>query len=880
MKKILSALLVLAMIFPFAACGATIVSTEKASARTTEAPGPEITVYGDGVSPSMIVSAGIPSDAMNTVLAIRGTLRTRIGASPRYASDSAEKSGVEIVFGQTNRAITERANALLPSYDGDGAAYVIYFDEDGVAIVWNHEYAALLGIRYFSDNYMTAETLKIASGTKYIGRFSVAAYEEELRVAEEERIKREEEERAAQWAARFDVISDAETRAAVKDFYEEFYDPEKLIRWWAGLYDPELGGFYYSNSARDNEGYLPDMESTLQIVQRLRNFDPNADLARYLGPEITAKMIKFYQDMQDPDDGYFYHPQWTKEQSRANVMRYTRDQDWAIRVLGWLHSAPLYPTALDRASGSAGSNQVTVRRLASQAGSTASASKSFSADWEPNVSSVTSYVNNLLKTKSCESWSNTLQTQTTTFEAAGMLDTVLDILDSRINPTYGLWVTSYDAATDTYYNLKSTPEKESPYGLYTCAYKLMIMYNAAGRLVPCSGKMVENAIKAINSRNPGARVTYIFNPWATLGTVRTNLQNHGTTALRAEYDSLIRENILGMLDSVKSSLGYYRCEDGSYGFLQSGSSPTIYSTPVSLGVKEGDVNANNLVVSFAQHICNTIGLSDTIPIFGDEHGKLMKELLDNAPQIVKGGKQTLYAGYDFSPDSVGDLPRGATESKVSGTTFKVVNEAGNEENKVLEIKKETESNQGGGMATLSLLTVPIMDNASVLEVSMRINVSSETRFGNSITGSNANMMQMRFLCGDTPFWMPTLRFDSTSNPTSGYTLVVGKNTSSTLYEEIGDQTALFRYDQWYTFTFRLTIKEYGTSNAQFSVEILVDGVPFGTSLCFYADDYSSITSGTNKFKEGQTVNLRFAPQMRTHALIYVDDVVATYTHGD
>ena len=890
MKRILSVLLVLATVFPFAACGGAVVPTASGSnsSATTGATGPEITVYGDGVSPTIILSSSISSTAMGTIMVIRGTLNLRLGAPPKIGSASnTEKKGVEIVFGDTTREITEHAKSYLPELDGDEATYVIYFDEDGAAIVWNHLYGAEIGVKYFSDNYMNAEVLKIPSGTRYVGRFSISEYAEELRMAAEEKARQEEEERQAQierrWATRFDSITDPEVKASVQGFYEEFYDPEKIIRWWAGLYDPDLGGFYYANSARDNDGYLPDMESTLQIVQRLRTF--NSDLANYLGPDITAKMIKFYQDKQDPDDGYFYHPQWSKAVSRKNVMRYTRDQDWAIAVLGWLHSAPLYPTALDRAKDSAGVVDVTVTRLASQAGLPVASDRSAvrimprtGLDWQPNESSVKNYVNNLMNTTSCEHWSNQLDTQISSFEAAGCLGYVLDVLDERVNPEYGLWVKGYNSTTDRYTNLAGN--SETPYGIFTNTYKVMKCYNAGGRLFQYSGKMVENAFKAINSRDPGARVTYLFNPWATLGQVNTNLKNYGTAEKRSEYDQLIKNNFLEIIASLKSTLGYYRCADGSYGFLQSGSSPTIYSTPVSLGVKEGDVNATNLVVSFAQHICNAIGLSQTIPVFNENHGKLMKELLDNAPQIVKGGTQTLSAEYDFSSDSLGDLPRGATESKVSGTTFKVAAEPGNTGNKVFEIRKDTESNQGGGTATFPLLTVPRMDDTAVLEISMRINVSSETRFGNSITGSNANMMQMRFMCDETPFWMPTLRFNAASNPTSGYTLVVGKNTASALCEEIGDQTALFRYDRWYAFTFRLTIKGYGTSSAQFKVEILVDGEPLGTSFCFYADDYSSITSGTNKFKEGKTVNLRFAPQMRTHALICVDDLTAVYTVGN
>ena len=90
-----------------------------------------------------------------------------------------------------------------------------------------------------------------------------------------------------------------------------------------------------------------------------------------------------------------------------------------------------------------------------------------------------------------------------------------------------------------------------------------------------------------------------------------------------------------MLSALKSSLGKYKRDDGSYSYLQSGSKSTIYDTPVSTGAKEGDVNGNNLVVSFAMHICHTIGLEHMIPVFGEEHGKLMQELLANAPKIQK-----------------------------------------------------------------------------------------------------------------------------------------------------------------------------------------------------------------------------------------------------
>ena len=842
MKKILLVLLICLFTLSLFACG----KNKNIPAVETEA-----VIYGDGVIPAVVVSAGIPETAETEITALRDTIAARVGSSPRFGKESEiEQSGVEIVIGDTSRAITARAKEYLPAYAGDDVAgFAIYFGADGVAIVWNHEAGAVAGIKYFKNVYAAVGELRMYPGTYYVGGVSVYDYEQER---EAERVEQLE----AAWAARFDVVEDPDVRAAVKSFYEGIYDPEKLIRWWAGLYDPDRGGFYYSNSARDHEGYLPDMESTYQILNRTRDFVP--DLKDFLGEELTQKIVTFYQEKQDQSDGYFYHPQWTKEESRANVMRYSRDQDWSIFVLDWLGSAPLYPTALDRAAESSESG-----------GST-------STDWQPNVQSVTYYVNMQLNTRTCEQWANTLETQATTFQATGMLDAVLDVLDARINPEYGVWVSSYDSASDMYRNLKNTPGTESPYGIFTNAYKVAKMYNIAGRHIPYTDKMVANAIKAICSRDPGARVTYLFNPWATLGNVRQNLVAYGTPAEVAAYDAQIKEHVVEMVDALQTSLALYRCADGSYGYLQSGSNPSVYSTKVSLGVKEGDVNGNNLVVLCAAHICTAIGLEEMIPIFNEFHAELLYDLLTNAPTIRKNG--TFYGNsYTFSDDAEGSLPAEAQETAAEGTTFSVTADPKNADNKVLAIRKNTETNADGGTLTLPLIDVPTMYNNTTVEFSMKVMVDGSSRFGNEITGVNANMLQMRLTSDKKPFWMPTLRFTTNANPTAGCHLVVGKNTASALFESPDRRTKVFEYDTWYELTFRMTIKNYGTSDARFRVEILVDGETFGTSTCFYSNDDSALDAGTVTFEAGKTVNLRLVPQMRVNALIYIDDITASYT---
>ena len=834
MKKILSLLLVCAMILPFAACGQKDPAPE-----TTAPPAETVTLYGNGYN-AIVVRGTIPPEA-EEVLADAMTAF----ADVHPGSIGGEENAAGIVIGDTDRPITDRAKALLPALDGDEAAYAILFDGDGAALVWNHPYAAVRGIGYLFDTYLSAPTLTVEVGTSFVGRVSLSAYAEELRVKEEER-KAEIERR---FAARFDVIADPRVRTAVKGFYEEFFDPEKLIRWWAGLYDPDFGGFYYANSARDNDGYYPDMESTYQVLLQLKDFVP--DLPAFFGEKITEKIVDFYRTRQDPDDGYFYHPQWSRAVSRANVMRYSRDQDWAIAVLEWLGSEPLYPTAIDRVSGEDGGT--------------------VSTEWQPNESSVRAYISNLLNTTSCEHWGNQIETQATTFYATGMLDTVLDILDARINSTYGLWVQNYSSAIDRYINLAGN--NETPYGLYTNAYKIAKCYNIAGRPIPYALKMAENAIKAICSRDPGARVTYLFNPWATLGNVRENLVKYGAPGEVSAYDALLHENVVEMIDALGASLGRYRHDDGSYSYLQSGSKSTIYDTPVSLGLDEGDVNGNNLVVLLGTHMSAAVGLSELIPIFNENHAALFRKLLDNAPKINKKSiTSDSYASFTFESDAVGASPAGTADNKASGTTFKVASDPTDPSNKVLEIKKDTEGSVTGGNLTIPTKKVPKMDNSSSIRITMRINVTSDTRYGAECDHNSPNIMQIRMMSDAAPFWMPTLRFNDDA---TGYTLVAGKNTGSNLVETI-NPSVTFAFDRWYEFDFVLTIKDFGEPNAEFKVEIKVDGEDYGTSYCFYANDYSSLSSGTIQFKEGKTVNIRLAPQMRIHADVLLDDLTFSY----
>ena len=58
----------------------------------------------------------------------------------------------------------------------------------------------------------------------------------------------------------------------IVEAYKELYSAhsDRICTWLGGLFDSEIGGFYYSNSARDHEHFLPDIESTVQVIRFLQ----------------------------------------------------------------------------------------------------------------------------------------------------------------------------------------------------------------------------------------------------------------------------------------------------------------------------------------------------------------------------------------------------------------------------------------------------------------------------------------------------------------------------------------------------------------------------------------------------------------------------------
>jgi hypothetical protein len=109
-----------------------------------------------------------------------------------------------------------------------------------------------------------------------------------------------------------------------------FYD------WLAGQYDHRTGGFYYARSSFDMEDFEPDIESAkmgLNIVER-------AGLLEDMPQAVREKMIRFFQNKQDPKDGFFYDKDPNMRHDEVMVMRAFGFAMGALRTLG---AEPLYP---------------------------------------------------------------------------------------------------------------------------------------------------------------------------------------------------------------------------------------------------------------------------------------------------------------------------------------------------------------------------------------------------------------------------------------------------------------------------------------------------------------------------------------------------------
>jgi hypothetical protein len=109
-----------------------------------------------------------------------------------------------------------------------------------------------------------------------------------------------------------------------------------FYKWLAGQYDVKSGGFYYAKSSIGNNEFQPDIESTAQAL----NILASSGLINKIPEPIKRGFINFFQQRQQPENGYFYDPH--NEMKRIDRM-VARAVNYSVNSLKLLGAAPVYP---------------------------------------------------------------------------------------------------------------------------------------------------------------------------------------------------------------------------------------------------------------------------------------------------------------------------------------------------------------------------------------------------------------------------------------------------------------------------------------------------------------------------------------------------------
>ncbi len=388
---------------------------------------------------------------------------------------------------------------------------------------------------------------------------------------------------------------------ALKELYSTY--SRDMLDWLASLYDPKVGGWYYSESARDTEGFLPDIESTIGALCFVESCGmvcgPRGSFISFIPEKMKEQIVKFTKSLQE-DDGYFYHPQWGREITKA---RQSRDLNSSSDILRFFGAKPKYPLPTGGSSEKQGGYDI-----------------SNAPERYRSVENFKKYLEELDITGRSYDAGNELAASAQQTAAYGrMLGENLHKMTARLlnekqNPENGLW----SKETDIY----------GVNGLH----KITTVYNWAEMPIPNAERGVESALKIILDDEPIKHGVDLINPWAIIGTIIYNLETYDERGKEraGEIIKLICKNAPECILKSKEKIKALAKPHGTFSYADYGPSVLAQGARACVsGIAEGDVNGNNIASSaLVSSIMRALGIRDYIPpMFSDEDTAYYKELL-------------------------------------------------------------------------------------------------------------------------------------------------------------------------------------------------------------------------------------------------------------
>ncbi|MBO5316325.1 MAG: hypothetical protein J6B48_07855 [Clostridia bacterium] len=374
----------------------------------------------------------------------------------------------------------------------------------------------------------------------------------------------------------------------------DIYD-EKMYIWLSELWKPRIGGFYYSPSARNNEGFLPDLESTGQALQFIHDSGLCPDY-KDIPEKIKMKMISFARELQSAEDGFFYHPQWGKD---IPTSRRGRDLVWANGIIQKLGGTMKHPSPLD-------SQAKAAPKRAEHLSDIRAFKKYLSEFEEPNSKY---YVK-----KHSYPLGNLLASQGAQIKAAGseFILCVKDFLDRHQYSHNGLW------------------EEETDYDPVNGLMKISTLYSMLGLELPNAEQALKSALNVALKPDGANRIVFIYNPLCAMKEAINSI----TLSRGAEYADNIRKIILNsapeVISAARNKVLRFKKNDGSFSYCPDRSADKSQGVPVAIpNTNEGDVNSTKIsLCAVLGETCGALGINRP-SVFSLDDGNAFFRLVEN-----------------------------------------------------------------------------------------------------------------------------------------------------------------------------------------------------------------------------------------------------------
>ncbi len=584
--------------------------------------------WAEGVKLSLVVG----TDVFSTPDDIAYVVMDETGATPSYKSPTSTAEKHEIIVGRAERAISKTAYRLLEQNTDLGfESYVIYSDGTSVAIAFSCVEAYDMALELLEDELLVARNGKITfdSGVVVNEHFNLNERLDEL-----DAILKEEK-----WAKVEKRVNELgyDGKATVDAFKQLFslYSDDAYI-WLANLYEPDiysetraddeapLGGFYYSNSARNTVTFLPDVETTRQALDFIRYSGMAGSLKEALSPEMKNAMINFVRSLYDPTSGNFYHPQWSGLEYTDE--RLGRDYTNAMSVLSTLGGS-LKVTSVAYLT-TDGALTASLRYSGVQ-----SVSKVVATAALPHLVSEAAFIEYLDKQNWNDSYTtgNRIAAQGALIDNAGLMDVCLDYLDKKQNPANGMWsLSSDDNAVNGFLKISAL------YSSYAPGLDRTMNY-AVEAAATCEAILLSDA--------EPATVCWVYNVWYSLGNIIGLLSQTGSAQDLEAIDQIrdsLRKNAPEYIRIAAEKYAPFRKDDGSFSFSPDQSSSNSQGMPVCpSNQNEGDVNATYIsIVSVPARIFAALGYNDVeVEVFTPNDFKIFIKELESMGPVIKSNTE-------------------------------------------------------------------------------------------------------------------------------------------------------------------------------------------------------------------------------------------------